>query len=63
MVFYVLCLGNTKIVLDMDEFESDHYQRVYQYLRRYVADNNLDTFSYAGTVEQSPTECLDVLLK
>ena len=52
----------TKIVMDDREFSSECYQRVYQYLRRHTAQMNLDTFSYSGTVEPSPTECLDLLL-
>ena len=47
-----------------EEFRSDHYQRVYQYLRLYSAGQNLDKFSYTpGSVENTPTECIDVLLR
>ena len=69
LLHYVICmlfchiLGTTKILMDNKEFESDCYQRVYQYLRRHAANLNLDTFSYPGTVEASPTECLNVLQK
>jgi len=51
-----------KVVMDRQEFESAHYQRVYQYLRRHVVSINLDQFSYSGIVEGNPAHCLEVIL-
>ena len=52
------------IVMDYDEFTSESFQRVYQYLRRHAASHNLDRFSYSrGTVEESPQDCLQIILR
>ena len=67
----VYCLHVSKIVsldlslvmMDSTEFESPLYQRVYQYLRRYIGEYNLDTFSYAANVEGSPENCLEVITR
>ena len=52
-----------KVVMDMEEFGSEHYQRVYQYLRRHVGGINLDRFSYIGNVEGNPANCLEIILQ
>jgi len=52
-----------KVVMDRQEFESAHYQRVYQYLQRHVGNINLDWFSYIGNVEGNPTNCLEIILQ
>ena len=50
--------------MDVEEFRSDPFQRVYQYLRRHVRSVSLDMFSYRPqSVEGAPAECLEVLLK
>ena len=52
------------ILMDEEEFRSEAYQRVYQYLRRHVMNHNLDRFSYSKeSVEGSPNDCLQVILK
>ena len=57
-------LDGGDIVMNEDEFRSEAFQRVYQYLRRYTAKTNLDTFSYAkGSVEDSPYDCLQIMLR
>ena len=57
-------IPDDSIVMDKEEFESEAYQRVYQYLRRHVARTNLDRFSYAkGSVEGSPDDCLQIILR
>jgi len=59
-----LCsLDAFKVVMDRQEFESAHYQRVYQYLRRQVTGVNLDQFSYTGNKEGDPTNCLETILQ
>jgi len=52
-----------KVVMDRQEFESVHYQRVYQYLRRHFGNVNLDRFSYIGNVEGDPANCLEIILR
>ena len=52
------------VVMDKDEFRSEAFQRVYQYLRRHTAKTNLDSFSYSkGSVEGSPHDCLQIILR
>jgi len=52
-----------KVVMDRQEFESAHYQGVYQYLWRFVGNINLDRFSYTGSVEGNPANCLEIILQ
>ena len=52
-----------RILMDLGEFRSATFQRVYQYLRRHLGGFNLDTFSYLGTVEGSPADCLKIVLQ
>ena len=57
-------IPKSSIVMDGEEFKSEAYQRVYQYLRRHVMNHNLDQFSYSkGSIEGSPSDCLQVILK
>lgn len=52
------------ILMDEQEFFGDPYQRVYQYIRRYVAGQNLDLFSFtSGVTEESMQDCLQLLLQ
>ena len=53
----------SKVVMDKQEFESPHYQRVYQYLRRHIGNINLDRFSYIGNVEGTTSNCLEIILQ
>ena len=52
-----------KVVMDRQEFESPHYQRVYQYLWRHIENINLDRFSYIGNVEGTPANCMEIILQ
>ena len=53
-----------RIVMDQKEFQSEMFQRVYQYLRRHTAGSNLDRFSYSeGSVEETPQHCLEIFLR
>ena len=53
-----------RILMDEDEFKSDTYQRVYQYLRRHVKNSNLSVFTYSqGNIEGTPQDCLNILLR
>ena len=55
---------NKSILMDKNEFENDTFQRVYQYLRRHATNSNLDRFTYnKGTVEGTPHNCLQIVLK
>ncbi|XP_041073204.1 E3 ubiquitin-protein ligase rnf213-alpha-like [Carcharodon carcharias] len=50
-------------LMDDEEFQSEAFQRPYQYLRRFKNQENLDTFSYLeGSVEGSHVECLQLFL-
>ena len=52
------------ILMDENEFESDTFQRVYQYLRCHATNSNLDGFTYnKGTVEGTPYDCLQIVLR
>ena len=54
----------SNILMDGGEFMSESVQRVYQYLRRHAANYNLDRFSYSqGSVEESPFDCLQIVLR
>ncbi len=46
-----------------EEFKSNSYQRVYQYIRRFTAKQNLDSFYFNECVEGTPKDCLKIILK
>lgn len=48
--------------MDAREFCSETFQRPFQYLKRFFARQDLDTFQYQGQVEGTPGECLQHLL-
>uniref|UniRef100_A0A8C9DCK3 E3 ubiquitin-protein ligase RNF213 n=1 Tax=Panthera leo TaxID=9689 RepID=A0A8C9DCK3_PANLE len=49
--------------MDQGVFQSETFQRPYQYLRRFHQKENLDSFLYQeGCVEGTPTECLQYFL-
>ncbi|KAM3618897.1 uncharacterized protein V6R79_000067 [Siganus canaliculatus] len=48
-------------LMDDEWFQSEAYQRPYQYLTRFKDKSNLDTFTYQG-VEGTHAECLQILL-
>ncbi len=49
--------------MDQNEFKSQMFQRVFQYLRRHIGRLELDSFHYQlGSVESTPKACLEVLL-
>ena len=65
---HVLCdvhhVAEHYISMDMREFKSPGWQRVYQYLCRHIEGKKLDSFSYtSGSVEGTVAECLQVLLR
>ena len=51
------------VVMDDEEFKSNSYQRVYQYIRRFTTKQNLDSFSFNGCVEGTPQDCLEIILQ
>ena len=54
----------SRVVMDQEVFENVTFQRVYQYLRRYAAGNNLDRFSYQrDSIEGTPQDCLKIFLR
>ncbi|XP_040296683.1 E3 ubiquitin-protein ligase RNF213-like [Bufo bufo] len=49
--------------MDVAEFQSECFQRPYQYLIRFDKGQNLDTFTYKhDSVEGDPAECLQIFL-
>ena len=62
--FYFCIFIANCVPMDEAEFCSHTYQRVYQYLRRHIAQISLDSFSYQpGSVEGSTADCLQILLR
>ena len=58
------CGSSDQIAMDKDEFGSESFQRVYQYLRRHTAGANMDRFSYTkGSIEGNPCDCLQTILR
>ena len=51
------------MLMNEQEFQSDPYQRVYQYIRRHTAGRNLDEFTFNGVAEGSTQDCLEILLR
>ncbi len=49
--------------MDGEEFKGPTIQRVYQYLKRHTGGDNLDTFSYQGSVEGNERDCLKLILR
>lgn len=51
--------------MDLGEFRSDRYQRVYQYLQLYSGNKrgNIDRFCYNHQVEGDDKDCLQLLLR
>ena len=61
-----VCCHATANCVPMDEvmFRSPPYQRVYQYLRRHIAQMSLDRFSYQpGSMEGSTASYLEIMLR
>ena len=51
------------ISMDMEQFNSTAFQRVYQYSCRYLEHVPFDEFTYQPhSVEGGPTECLFAML-
>ena len=58
------------MLMDDQEFRSDSYQRVYQYIKLHSTvqpakkkAQTLETFTFRGKLEGSPQECLQLLMK
>ena len=53
-----------KVLMNATLFKSPQYQRVYQYLRRHKADQDLDNFKYRNnSVEGKAVDCLEIFLR
>ena len=55
--------GEYKVLMDRKEFQSASYQRVYLYLKRHDAEEDLDDFTYQSTIEDTTADCLDIICK
>lgn len=55
--------GEDEVLMDQKEFQRVSYQRVYQYLKRHDAREDLDGFTYQYSIEDTTTECLDIICK
>ena len=63
-VMFGVFLDDSIVVMDNRVFESDPYQRVYQYIRQHTLESNLNGFSFIkGNVEGTPQDCLEIILK
>ena len=61
---YINLIDPCVISLDNEEFKSSIFQRVFQYLQRYINCMQLERFTYQQKkIEGRPMECLEVLLK
>ena len=60
---YISPLDPSELVMDDNIFKSAPYQRVFQYLRHYTGGANLDTFKFNQTVEGTPQDCLQMILR
>ncbi len=60
---YIFYFVSDILGMDVDEFRGPTVQRVYQYLRRHTAGQNLDTFSYQGLVEGNEKHCVNIILR
>ena len=50
--------------LDIKEFQSPHFQRVYQYLKLSQQGVNLDNFTFVpGKIDEDQETCLSLLLR
>ena len=58
-----MVLGVNFVALDEHVFREKSVQRVYQYLRRMKAKQNLDQFRLSERPEGKKNECLDCLLE
>lgn len=58
-----MVLGVNFVALDEHVFREKSVQRVYQYLRRMKAKQNLDQFRLSERPEGKENECLDCLLE
>ena len=51
-------------LLDVKEFESPHFQRVYQYLKLSKEGASMDNFTFVpDTIDQDQKTCLTLLLR
>ena len=62
-IYSFSCSPSDIMLMDVQEFESPIYQRVYQYLRRYIVNQKLDQFSFTGSTEGTMDNCLQIILK
>lgn len=61
---FILHTEMVRVGMDEVEFHGPTFQRVYQYLRRHTAGQNLDTFSYIpGSVEGDVADFLTIVLR
>ena len=56
------CIDSNELGMDRKVFESDSYQRVFQYLQCHTCGKNLDNFLSQG-IEESPLEFLKYILR
>ena len=49
--------------MDQMEFEGPTIQRVYQYLTRHAASQDLDRFSFSDRVEGNVQDCVITILR
>ena len=63
MTFNIIITGVNFVAMDEHVFREKSVQRVYQYLRRMKAKQDLDQFILSDRPEGKEDECLDCLLE
>ena len=60
--FIIKILEPTLHTIDKENFESEAFQRVFQYLRRRSTAASVDRFSFQSIIEKKLLECLNMIL-
>ena len=65
IIFYILADPNDfNPRMDVKEFKSPHFQRVYQYLKLSKKGENMDNFTFVpGNIDDDQRTCLTLLLR
>ncbi len=63
MLLFFIRIADSLVLMDNQEFRSDPYQRVYQFIRRFRVGKNLDDFSFKTAIEGTTENCLEMLLE
>ncbi len=62
-IHIVPCTEPGHVSLDIKEFQTQMYQRTYQYLKRHHRGQSLDSFTYEKDFEDQPEDWLRIMCK